>query len=547
MAMAVPKPGQPGLSNRAGIIHAIATAVAAALALIATVNYLQPPSGWLRRGVVHVAPDGFDGYLGQSRRFAVRTIQRAARLAEPGETILIWPGVYRESVRLTRGGRPGRPLVLRAAVPGQAVISGGADPAVMAHWRWRPVGPHLWSTAVDWRVQGLRWNGIAAHHSGSPSQLRRICARPGAWPAFSSDEHRLWLCLPRGETPRREQLEVSRPMPVRTRSGGHQVASLWIEAPEVEVRDLRFDFVVMAAIQLWHADHVLIEGNQFDGADVAINDNASLKQPRAIRIRHNLSSCFPLFEWSHNGWLSWKELYPYSNCSLVWLRGSAIEVDHNIILQAGDGIKLSPQGGSNRAEGNLIVETTDDGFEFDGEARNLRVVHNLLINPFVAFAISPVSTGPLAISDNIVLIPPRPPQVGYGVLLKLMAGPSRHVSLRRTLYLGYSLGNGVADSPLTDLRIEANGFALLKSRDHGLAQADQITWRSNRYERLSLARWRQGLWDGAVLNGVGGRPRPLGPVGPAWLDLWRDRAAAPLRRYRDSPWIITPAAPRIQP
>lgn len=110
-------------------------------------------------------------------------------------------------------------------------------------------------------------------------------------------------------------------MPDRTNSGGHQVASLWIEAPYVEVRDLRFDFVVMAAIQLWRADHLLIEGNQFDSADVAINDNASLAQPRAIRIRHNLSSCFPLVEWGRYGWLSWKELYGYSNCTLVWLRG----------------------------------------------------------------------------------------------------------------------------------------------------------------------------------------------------------------------------------
>ena len=98
--------------------HGIAGATAALLALSATVNYLQPPSGWLRRGVVHVAPDGSDGFLGQSRRFAVRTIQRAAWIAEPGETILIWPGIYRESVRLKRGGLPGRPLVLRAAEPG---------------------------------------------------------------------------------------------------------------------------------------------------------------------------------------------------------------------------------------------------------------------------------------------------------------------------------------------------------------------------------------------------------------------------------------------
>jgi len=516
----------------------MAGVTAALLALSATVNYLQPPSSWLRRGVVHVAPDGFDGFVGQSRRFAVRTIQRAAQIAEPGETILIWPGIYRESVRLKRGGLPGRPLVLRAAMPGQAVISGGADPGVMGEWHWRADGPRIWSTAVAWRVQGLRWNGLTAFHSGSLKHLRRICARPGAWPAFSSDERRLWLCLPGGEVPRPDRLEVRRPMPVRTRSGGHQVASLWIEAPYVEVRDLRFDFVVMAAIQLWHADHVLIEGNQFSSADVAINDNASLRSPQAIRIRHNLSSCYPLFEWSRYGWLSWQELYGYSNCTLVWLRGQDIELDHNIILQAGDGIKLSPDGGSNRARQNLIIETTDDAFEFDGAARNLKVENNLIINSFVAFAISPVSTGPLTISDNTVLIPPRPGKVGYGVLMKLMGGPSRHVTLQRNLYLGYSLGNGAPDSPLTDLRIEANSFATLNPRNHGLAQADQIQWRANRYEMISFPRWLQGLWDSSILNAVGGRPRSLGPVGPAWMDLQRDPAAAPLHRYRGSPWLI---------
>lgn len=115
-------------------------ATASAALVLATLVYWPPPTGWLRRGAVHVAPDGFDGSLGHSRRFAVRTIQRAADLAEPGETILIWPGTYREEVFLRRGGDPGRPLVLRAAIPGRAVISGGADPTLMASWRWQARG-----------------------------------------------------------------------------------------------------------------------------------------------------------------------------------------------------------------------------------------------------------------------------------------------------------------------------------------------------------------------------------------------------------------------
>ena len=515
----------------------ISGAAALLLALIATVPYLGLPTGWLRRGVLHVAPDGFDGYPGQSRRWAVRTIQRAADMAEPGETILIWPGIYRESVRLRRGGRPGRPVMLRAAVPGQAVISGAADPAVMRSWRWRPAGWHLWSTAVDWRVLGLRWRGINAYRSVSPEHLRRICGRPGAWPAFSSEERRLWLCLPGGEHPSLEQLEVRRPMPNRTRSGGHQVASLWIEAADVEVRDLRFDFVVMAAIQLWKAERVRIEGNQFVGADVAINDNASLSPPQAITIRRNFSQCYPLYEWGRQGWLSWQDLYPYSNCSLLWLRGKDIEVDHNIMVQVGDGIKLSPDGGRNRASHNLIVESTDDAFEFDGAARHLQVTGNLILNSFVAFALSPVATGPLLISDNTVLIEPRAAVVGYGVLLKLMGGPIRNATLLRNAYAGYSLGNGVPDSPLTNVRLEANALALVSPSNHSIAQAAQIQWQGNRYTRLSPTGWQQILANPAPLRSLGVAPPALGPIGPAWMDLSRDPAAQALRPFLSSPWL----------
>jgi hypothetical protein len=525
--LSLPPLGAPGLA-------------AAVLAGIATLAYLQPPSAWLRRGVVHVAPDGFDGFLGPSRRLAVRTIQRAAQLAEPGETILLWPGVYREDVVLRRGGRPGRPLVLRSAVPGRAVISGGADPSVMNAWRWRSLGDHLWSTPVRWRVDGLRWKGVRAFRSRSLPQLRHLCAKPGAWPAFASTARQLWLCLPRGERPAAAQLEVRRPMPTRTRSGGHQVASLWLEAPYVEVRDLRFDFVVMAAIQLWNTHHVTIEGNQFADADVAINDRPSVHPARAIAVRHNLSSCYPLYEWGRRGWLNWYELYAYSNCSLTWLNGSDLEVSRNVVLQAGDAIKISPEGGTNVAHHNWISETTDDGFEFDGAARNLRIANNLVINSFVALAASPVFDGPLLIEDNTVLIFPFDPQVGYGVLLKLMGGPIRNVTLQRNVYVGYRMGHGSLDSPVHALRIEANGLATLTGRGEGLAQAPQIEWRDNRYLRLSMPSWTAARQGPVGLEAVGAHPVSLGPIGPSWLDLARDPAAKPLAPYRRSSWLAQP-------
>jgi hypothetical protein len=512
--------------------------VAASLAVLTTLHYLQLPSGWLRRGVVHVAPQGMDGFLGQSRRFAVRTIQRAADLAEPGETILLWPGIYRETVHLRRGGRPGQPLVLRAALPGQAVISGAAEPGLMGSWRWLSRGGVLWSTPVGWRVDGLRWRGRAAYRSQSVSHLRRICARRGAWPAFHSSARQLWLCLPDGSRPRQDQLEVRRPMPLRLRSGGHQVASLWIEAPHVEVRDLRFDFAVMAAIQLWDTHDVLLEGNHFVGADVAINDNPSVHWPWNITVRRNFSTCQPLYEWAREGWLSWRELYSYSNCSLLWLRGSGIVVEDNVISQAGDGLKLSPEGGVNRAARNLIAETTDDAIELDGAARHLSLRNNVIVNPYVALAASPVREGPVWIQDNTVVQFPSAAPAGHGVLLKLMGGPIRRLTLRGNRFVGFRLANGLADSPLSATRIEANGFATVVDREDGLAQVDQIHWRANRYWRLKGDQWPQAERRPAVVAAVGARPIALGPIGPPWMDLERDPAAAPLRPILRSPWLL---------
>ncbi len=57
----------------------------------------------------------------------LRTINRAAQLAEPGDTVSIRAGIYRESVRPAKGGTEGRPITYRG-LPGGAVVVSGADP-----------------------------------------------------------------------------------------------------------------------------------------------------------------------------------------------------------------------------------------------------------------------------------------------------------------------------------------------------------------------------------------------------------------------------------
>jgi hypothetical protein len=54
----------------------------------------------------------------------LRTIQAAAEQAQPGDTIRVGAGVYREWVRPARGGIENRPIIYEAAQPGQVVVRG---------------------------------------------------------------------------------------------------------------------------------------------------------------------------------------------------------------------------------------------------------------------------------------------------------------------------------------------------------------------------------------------------------------------------------------
>ncbi len=59
-----------------------------------------------------------------TREAPLRTISAAAARAEAGDTVLVRPGIYRESVTLTRSGEAGRPIVFMSEEPRMAIVSG---------------------------------------------------------------------------------------------------------------------------------------------------------------------------------------------------------------------------------------------------------------------------------------------------------------------------------------------------------------------------------------------------------------------------------------
>ncbi len=91
--------------------------------------FLLSLTGWAR-GAVYVvdgqSPRASDANPGTAEA-PLKTINRAAQLVQPGDTVIVKAGVYREHVRLTRSGKPGAPITF-VAEPLHSVIITGADP-----------------------------------------------------------------------------------------------------------------------------------------------------------------------------------------------------------------------------------------------------------------------------------------------------------------------------------------------------------------------------------------------------------------------------------
>jgi hypothetical protein len=68
----------------------------------------------------HIAPGGDDTNPG-SQSAPLRTIQRGAELAQPGDTITVHAGVYRERINPPRGGQSDTKRIVYQAAPGEKV------------------------------------------------------------------------------------------------------------------------------------------------------------------------------------------------------------------------------------------------------------------------------------------------------------------------------------------------------------------------------------------------------------------------------------------
>lgn len=92
-----------------------------------------------------VSADAKDLLVNKTDPSSFKSIQEAVNAAEPGDIIKIYPGVYRETVSITKNG-----ITLEAAKEKGEAILDGSDPAFAKNARWIHVKGRIYKTKYKW-------------------------------------------------------------------------------------------------------------------------------------------------------------------------------------------------------------------------------------------------------------------------------------------------------------------------------------------------------------------------------------------------------------
>ncbi|MBI3862553.1 MAG: hypothetical protein HY290_11735 [Planctomycetia bacterium] len=498
----------------------------------------DPPLG--RRGeIIYVAPDGCDWNSGATPATAIRTLQRAADVARPGDRVIIRPGTYFERVHVRRGGLPGQPVTFEAAEPGSVHITGALAGSVPADWNWSDDGDGIFSTHTRQPVYALACDDEALFRVpwGGVKALREFAGRPRAWGAFWYEKGRLHVSLREQRHPGRSRLKTHAPVPEPREWGEFKSANVWVESDHVAFSGLQFEMGIGAGLLVWNATDVAIRECAFHGAAFGVKCGTGAKPSKNVLIENCLYENYPQYFW-HRDWLSWDECYAgYASSSLVTAVDDGTRVVSNLVVHAGDGLRITTRDSAVHdgveAVGNWLAFCTDDAIELDGHASHVSVLRNVVIECHEAFSASPVLSGPVTIAENLILNPSGGINGAQLKMLRIEAGagpPSQAPTANLDVHHNLAFGNWLCwydRGPFENVRVHDNVFCVSRQNDppwpDAVADSDNVvdTVDQSAHSLVEMmARLRSAAERDPPHASLYKRNRQLLQIraGPSWLD-----------------------------
>ena len=177
----------------------------------------------------HVALNGSDAQPG-TQAAPLRTIQRAATLAQPGDVITVHEGVYRERINPPRGGESDAKRILYQAAPGEKVEIKGSE--VVKNWEkvqddvWKVIIPNAFFSGFNPYRDIIQGDWFAAkgrqHHTGAvylngewlaeatrrENVLKSIGKEPTWFGQVDKENTTIWARF-RGANPNEQTVEIN--------------------------------------------------------------------------------------------------------------------------------------------------------------------------------------------------------------------------------------------------------------------------------------------------------------------------------------------------
>jgi DNA-binding winged helix-turn-helix (wHTH) protein len=344
-------------------------------------------------GSLHVSHTGNDANSGASPEAALRTIQRAADLAKPGDVVLIHPGIYRESVRVRTSGTWLQPIVFRGAGPD--VIVDGADERIAAGVKWKSTGDGIYAYDAGYQTTHVSTELGRLFRYRSLGDLRAL--RTGAPGGFFADKNRLYLKLADSSSPAVHSIRAGR------LDRGFVLENLsWVGVENLEFR-------------------------YFGGAEngVAILMKSCIAC-RVYRCRiHEVRRTGIWVEGGEHGRLEENEIWDSSITRWAWHDSNGSDADNHGIFFTGQSPRgyvvrrnrihgtfdaVAPCGTAPPSAGvttetdvydNDFFELADDGVEAEPYCANLRIWGNRITSVMMGISTAPAGPGPIWIVRNV--------------------------------------------------------------------------------------------------------------------------------------------------
>lgn len=96
----------------------------------------------------HVAPRGDDNDAGSMAK-PLRTVQAGVDKLQPGDTLLVRGGTYRETITFSRSGAPGKPITVKPYGTEKVVIT-GCEP--VSGWTLHDAARGIWKAPMPWTL-----------------------------------------------------------------------------------------------------------------------------------------------------------------------------------------------------------------------------------------------------------------------------------------------------------------------------------------------------------------------------------------------------------